>query len=50
MTAPVAAISSLREAALARRAEIESRHPAVFRANMTRRLEVVGAVAAVLGV
>jgi phosphonate transport system permease protein len=50
MTAPVAAISSLREAALARRTEIEARHPAVFRANMTRRLEVVGALAAVLGV
>jgi phosphonate transport system permease protein len=50
MNAPAAPISSLREAALAGRAEIEDRHPAVFRANMTRRLEVVGALAAVLGV
>lgn len=44
-----AAGASLREAALAQRAAIRARHPRVFRANIMRRAEAIGAVAAVIG-
>jgi phosphonate transport system permease protein len=42
--------ASLREAALAQRAELLARHPTVFRPNLFGRARLIGALAAVFGV
>ena len=41
--------ATLREAALARRAEIEARYPAAFAADLGRRAGTIGAAALVVG-
>jgi phosphonate transport system permease protein len=48
--APAIAGSSLRAAALAERAALTARYPSVFRADLIGRAQIIGALAAVVGV